>query len=62
MWTPPPFFVFIEFSTMFVLCFFWLRGIWNLSSQTGIEPSHPAFEGEVLLAKVLAFSVTEMEF
>ena len=33
-----------------------------LAPQTGIEPSHPAFEGEVLLAKILAISVTEVEF
>ena len=28
--------------------FFWLRGMWVLTSQPGIEPLPPALEGEVL--------------
>ena len=35
-----------------IVCFlfwiFWPRGMWDLSSQTGIEPAPPALEGEVL--------------
>ena len=56
------FFVFIAFITMFVLCFFGWEACGILAPQTGIEPSHPAFECEVLLAKILAISVTEAEF
>ena len=28
--------------------FFWPRGMWDLSSPTGIEPASPALEGEAL--------------
>ena len=43
--------VFIEFVTILLLFYvlvFWPRGIWDLSSRPGIEPTPPALEGEVL--------------
>ena len=31
-----------------MFCFFWLRGMWDLSPPPGIKPAPPALEGEVL--------------
>ena len=42
--------VFIEFVTkllLFYVLVFWSRGMWDLSSLPGIEPTTPALEGEV---------------
>ena len=49
MWTI--FKVFIEFVTILLLFYvlvFWPRGMWDLSSPPGIEPTPSALEGEVL--------------
>ena len=43
--------VFIELLTVLLLVyvwFFWSRGMWNLSSLTGLKPAPSALEGEVL--------------
>ena len=51
MWTI--FKVFIEFITILLmfyvlLFFFWPQGMWDLSSHSGVEPTPPAWESEVL--------------
>ena len=42
----------IEFITVLLLFYVlvsWSQGIWDISPWPGIEPTHPASEGEVLL-------------
>ena len=42
--------VLIEFVTallLFYVLVFWLRGMWDLHSRPGIEPTPPALEGKV---------------
>ena len=33
---------------LFHVLFFWLQGMWDLSSQPGTEPTFPALEGDIL--------------
>ena len=33
---------------VFHVLFFWLQGMWDLSSQPGTEPTFPALEGDIL--------------
>ena len=66
MWTI--FKVFIEFVTILLLfyVFFWLRSMWDLSSQPGIELAPPALEGKVLTTgpprKSLPYPFSSPEF
>ena len=51
MWTIV-FKVFIEFVTILFLLYvfiFWLQAVWDLISQQGIKPAHPALEGSLSL-------------
>ena len=32
-----------------MFCFFWPKGVWDLSSQPGIVPTSPALGGKVII-------------
>ena len=43
--------VFLEFVITLILFYvlvFWPRGLWNLNSQTRVEPAPPALKGKIL--------------
>ena len=41
---------FVKTLFLFYVSVFWPGGMWDLSSQPGVEPIRPTLEGEVLTA------------